>query len=179
MKRPLTLAALLFAALGILPTMAQEPAAPVKIGVLADLSGVYADIGGMGSVEAVKMAIADAGGTALGAPVEVVYADSQNKADLSTSIARQWFDSGVDMITDLPSSGMALAVMQVGREKHRLVLVSSAGSSDVTGKDGWQDLVLPDRRLCVRQVAAGRCHGRRDGGGRKGGRLDSAPVQHQ
>lgn len=134
MKRPLTLAALLLAALGALPAAAQDPGGPVKIGVLADLSGVYASIGGMGSVEAVKMAIADAGGTALGAPVEVVYADSQNKADLSVSIARQWFDTGVDMITDLPSSGMALAVMQVGREKHRLVLVSSAGTSEVTGK---------------------------------------------
>jgi branched-chain amino acid transport system substrate-binding protein len=106
----------------------------VKIGVLADMSGVYADVGGMGSVEAVRMAIADQGGMALGQPVEVVFADSQNKPDLSASIARQWFDSGVDMITDLPSSGMALAVMQVGREKHRLVLVTSAGSSEITGK---------------------------------------------
>jgi len=107
---------------------------PVKIGVLADMSSVYADIGGMGSVEAVRMAIADAGGSALGKPVEVVFADSQNKPDLSASLARQWFDSGVDMITDLPSSGMALSVMQVGREKHRLVLVTSAGSSEMTGK---------------------------------------------
>jgi branched-chain amino acid transport system substrate-binding protein len=131
MKRSLTLAAMLLASLAVRPAAAEEP---VKIGVLADLSGVYADIGGMGQVEAVRMAVADAGGSALGQPIEVVYADSQNKADLSTTIARQWFDTGVDMITDLPSSGMALAVIQVGREKHRLVLVSSAGSSEITGK---------------------------------------------
>ena len=133
MKRPLILAALL-AATAAWPAHADEPTGPVKIGVLADMSGVYSTIGGLGSVEAVKMAVADAGGSALGQPIEIVSADSQNKADLSTSIARQWFDTGVDMITDLPSSGMALAVIQVGREKHRLVLVSSAGSSEVTGK---------------------------------------------
>ena len=128
MKRAFVIAAWLLAA------PALHAAEPVKIGVLADLSGPYADIGGLGTVEAVKMAIADAGGSALGQPIEIVYADSQNKADLSTSIARQWFDSGVDMITDLPSSGMALAVIEVGREKHRLVLVTSAGSSEITGK---------------------------------------------
>jgi branched-chain amino acid transport system substrate-binding protein len=134
MKRALTLAALLLAATTLSPLRAAEPTGPVKIGVLADMSGVYAGIGGMGSVEAVKMAVADAGGSALGQPIEIVYADSENKADKSTAIARQWFDQGVDMITDLPSSGMALAVMEVGREKHRLVLVSSAGTSEVTGK---------------------------------------------
>ncbi len=130
--RPWLIAGL--AALGAtLPAWAQTNG-PVRIGVLADMSGVYADVGGMGSVEAVRMAVADFGGSVLGQPIEIVYADSQNKPDLSTSIARQWFDTGVDMITDLPSSGMALAVMQVGREKHRLVLVTSAGSSDITGK---------------------------------------------
>jgi branched-chain amino acid transport system substrate-binding protein len=134
MKRAFALAAWLIAAATPLTAAAQEPTGPVKIGVLADMSGIYADVGGMGSVEVVRMAIADAGGTALGQPIEVVFADSQNKPDLSATIARQWFDSGVDMITDLPSSGMALAVMQVGREKHRLVLVTSAGSSEMTGK---------------------------------------------
>ena len=95
---------------------------------------MYADVGGQGSVEAARMAVADFGGSVLGQPIEIVSADSQNKADLSASIARQWFDSGVDMITDLPSSGMALAVIGVAREKHRIVLVTSAGSSDITGK---------------------------------------------
>src|ERR1700712_3539701 len=107
---------------------------PVKIGVLADMSGVYADIGGQGSVEAVKMAIADFGGSVLGKPIEVVSADGQNKPDISANIARNWYDSGVDVITDLPSSGMALAVMQLARDKKKIALVTSAGSSDITGK---------------------------------------------
>src|ERR1700727_1093478 len=77
----------------------------VKIGVLADMSGVYADIGGQGSVEAVKMAIEDFGGSVLGKPIEVVSADGQNKPDIAGHIARSWYDSGVDVITDLPSSG--------------------------------------------------------------------------
>jgi branched-chain amino acid transport system substrate-binding protein len=106
----------------------------VKIGVLADMSGVYADIGGPGSVEAVKMAIADFGGSVLGKPIEVVSADGQNKPDVSANIARNWYDSGVDVITDLPSSGMALAVMQLSRDKKKIALVTSAGSSDITGK---------------------------------------------
>jgi branched-chain amino acid transport system substrate-binding protein len=107
---------------------------PVKIGVLADMSGVYADIGGQGSVEAVKMAIEDFGGSVLGKPIEVVSADGQNKPDISSNIARNWYDSGVDVITDLPSSGMALAVMQLARDKKKIALVTSAGSSDITGK---------------------------------------------
>ncbi|MET0967692.1 MAG: ABC transporter substrate-binding protein [Tardiphaga sp.] len=107
---------------------------PVKIGVLADMSGVYADIGGQGSVEAVKMAIADFGGSVLGKPIEVVSADGQNKPDISANIARNWYDSGVDAITDLPSSGMALAVMQLSKDKKKIALVTSAGSSDITGK---------------------------------------------
>jgi branched-chain amino acid transport system substrate-binding protein len=106
----------------------------VKIGVLADMSGVYADIGGQGSVEAVKMAVADFGGKVLGKPIEVVSADGQNKPDIATNIARQWYDSGVDIITDVPSSGMALAVMQLAKEKKKIAQITSAGSSDITGK---------------------------------------------
>jgi branched-chain amino acid transport system substrate-binding protein len=111
-----------------------QDSGPVKIGVLADMSGVYADIGGQGSVEAVKMAIDDFGGSVLGKPIEVVSADGQNKPDISSNIARNWYDSGVDMITDLPSSGMALAVMQLAKDKKKIALVTSAGSSDITGK---------------------------------------------
>src|ERR1700733_13428703 len=107
---------------------------PVRIGVLADMSGVYADIGGQGSVEAIKMAIDDFGGNVLGKPIEVVAADGQNKPDIAAGIARNWYDSGVDVITDLPSSGMALAVMQLAKDKKRIALVTSAGSSDITGK---------------------------------------------
>lgn len=107
---------------------------PVKIGAMVDLTSTYADIGGMGAVEAVRMAVADFGGSVLGRPIEVVYADGQNKPDIAANLARQWYDSGVDVITDLPSSGIALSVMQVSREKRRLALVTSAGSSDITGK---------------------------------------------
>jgi branched-chain amino acid transport system substrate-binding protein len=107
---------------------------PVKIGVLADMSGVYADIGGQGSVEAVKMAIEDFGGSVLGKPIEVVFADGQNKPDVASSIARNWYDSGVDVITDIPASGMALAIMQLSKDKKKIALVTSAGSSDITGK---------------------------------------------
>lgn len=115
-------------------SVAAEEAGGVKIGVLADMSGVYADIGGQGSVEAVKMAIEDFGGSVLGKPVEVVSADGQNKPDIATNIARNWYDSGVDAITDIPASGMALAIMQLSKEKKKVALVTSAGSSDITGK---------------------------------------------
>jgi branched-chain amino acid transport system substrate-binding protein len=107
---------------------------PVKIGVLADMSGVYADIGGQGSVEAVKMAIEDFGGSVLGKPIEVVSADGQNKPDVAAGIARNWYDSGVDVITDIPASGMALAIMQLSKDKKKIAMVTSAGSSDITGK---------------------------------------------
>src|ERR1700677_2230928 len=111
-----------------------EDDGPVKIGVLADMSGVYADIGGQGSVKAVKMAIEDFGGSLLGKPIEVVSADGQNKPDIAASIARNWYDSGVDVIADLPSSGMALAIMQLSKDKKKIAMVTSAGSSDITGK---------------------------------------------
>ena len=127
----------LLAAIGLivatcLPARAEEP--PVKIGALLDLTSTYSDIGGMGSVEAIRMAVEDAGGSVLGRKVEVVFADGLNKPDVSAQIARQWYDTDVQMITDLPSSGMALAVMQVAREKKRIALVASAGSSEITGK---------------------------------------------
>jgi branched-chain amino acid transport system substrate-binding protein len=107
---------------------------PVKIGVLADMSGVYADIGGQGSVDAVKMAIEDFGGNVLGKPIAVVFADGQNKPDVASSVARNWYDSGVDVITDIPASGMALAIMQLSKDKKKIAIVTSAGSSDITGK---------------------------------------------
>ncbi|MGX7706628.1 ABC transporter substrate-binding protein [Methylobacterium sp. Gmos1] len=107
---------------------------PVRIGVLVDLEGTYADIGGLGAVEAVRMAVEDVGGSVLGRPIEVVSAGGQNKADVAANIARQWYDSGVDVITDLPSSAMALAVMNLANEKKKIALVTSAGSSDITGK---------------------------------------------
>ena len=83
----------------------------VKIGILNDLSGVYADYGGKGPIEAAKMAIEDFGGSVLGQPIDMVTADHQNKPDLAGNIARRWYDAeGVDMITDLTTSSVALAV---------------------------------------------------------------------
>jgi len=108
----------------------------VKIGVLNDMSGLYADLGGPGSVLAANMAVEDFGAAGKGMKVEVVSADHQNKPDVGSSIARQWFDTDkVDVIVDVPTSSVALAVHQVAREKKKAMLNSGAATSDLTGKD--------------------------------------------
>ena len=105
----------------------------VKIGVLTDLGGIYSDFAGKGSIEAVKMAVEDFGGTVAGKKIEVVSADHQNKADVGSSKAREWFDADkVDMITDLVGSAPSLAVVEVARQKQRVVMVSGAYSSRLT-----------------------------------------------
>ena len=107
----------------------------VKIGVMSDLAGPYADLSGKGSVEAARMAVADFGGKVKGMPIEILSADHQNKPDVASSIARQWYDADkVDMITDLVTSSTALAVQQVAREKNRVDMVVTAATSDLTGK---------------------------------------------
>jgi len=107
----------------------------VKIGVLTDMSSLYADIGGPGSVTAARMAVEDSGIEKTGVKVEVIGADHQNKADVGTSIARQWYDvDKVDAIFDTPNSGVALAVNEVTREKNKVFVNSGAASSDLTGK---------------------------------------------
>jgi branched-chain amino acid transport system substrate-binding protein len=107
---------------------------PVKIGVLTDMSSLYADIGGKGSVEAAKMAVEDAGGNALGRPVEVIFGDHQNKPDIGASLAQKWYDAnGVDAIADVPTSSVALAVEDISRDRHKIVLFSGPASSDITG----------------------------------------------
>ena len=111
---------------------AQE--APVRIGVLTDESGPYAGSGGAGSVAAARMAVQDFGGTVLGRPVEVIRADTQNKPDVAGSIARKWYDGGVDAITDLPVTPVAAAVQQVAREKTRTVLITAAAVTEFTSK---------------------------------------------
>jgi branched-chain amino acid transport system substrate-binding protein len=112
---------------------AAQSAGPVKIGVLDDMTSLYADIGGKGSVEAAKMAAEDAGAV-LGQPVQVISGDHQNKPDVGSSIARQWYDEdGVDVITDVPNSGVALAVNEVSREKKKIALWSGPATSDLTG----------------------------------------------
>src|ERR1700759_2125211 len=106
----------------------------VKIGILNDQSGVYADYGGKYSVEAAKMAIEDFGGEVLGQKVEMVTADHQNKPDLATAIARRWYDAeNVDMITELTTSSVALAVQELSKEKKKIDIVVGAATSRLTG----------------------------------------------
>jgi branched-chain amino acid transport system substrate-binding protein len=108
---------------------------PVKIGVLTDMSSLYSDITGPGALAAVQMAVDDFGGTVAGMPIEIVSADHQNKPDVGADIARQWYDqAGVDVIVDVPTSSVALAVQEVSREKHKIVLLTAPASSDITGK---------------------------------------------
>ena len=127
--------ALIFAALLSLtagPAAAED--IPIKIGVLNDRSGVYADLAGEGSVIAAKMAVEDFGAAAKGIKVEIISADHQNKPDIASNIARQWIDQdGVDVIADVPTSSAALAVNEVVREKNKIFLVSGAATSDLTG----------------------------------------------
>jgi branched-chain amino acid transport system substrate-binding protein len=110
-----------------------QSSGPVKIGVLNDMSSLYADIGGKGSVVAAEMAAEDAG-PVLGQKVQIISADHQNKPDVGSTIARQWYDQdGVDAITDVPTSSVALAVNEVSREKKKIVLFTGPASSDLTG----------------------------------------------
>ena len=127
-------ASLAFAAAALFGTAAQAEDINVKLGVLSDMSSLYADIGGPGSVVAAKMAVEDFNPAAHGIKVEIVSADHQNKPDVGSSIARQWFDvDHVDAILDVPTSSVALAVSDVAREKNKVFLISGAASSDLTG----------------------------------------------
>jgi branched-chain amino acid transport system substrate-binding protein len=107
----------------------------VKIGILNDQSGVYADFGGKWSVEAAKMAVEDFGGKVQGAPIEVIDADHQNKPDIASNIARQWYDTEqVDAIMELTTSSVALAVQGISKEKKKIDIVTGAATTDLTGK---------------------------------------------
>ncbi len=106
----------------------------VKIGVLNDMSSLYSDATGKGSLTAAQMAVTDFGGHVRGKPIEVIGADHQNKPDIGSTIARTWFDTNkVDVIVDVPTSSVALAVQQITRERNRVFLISGAGASDLTG----------------------------------------------
>lgn len=109
--------------------------APVRLGVLTDENGPYADAGGAGSIAAARLAVQDFGPAVLGRPIEVIHADTQNKPDVAGSIARGWYDSGVDAIMDLPVTPVALSVQQVAREKMRTVLITAAAISEFTSKN--------------------------------------------
>jgi branched-chain amino acid transport system substrate-binding protein len=107
----------------------------IRIGILNDRSGIYADLGGEGSVVAARMAAEEFGNAIDGVPIEIVSADHQNKADVASGIARQWIDTEqVDMIADVPNSAAALAVQEVTRESNRIFIITGAAATDLTGK---------------------------------------------
>jgi branched-chain amino acid transport system substrate-binding protein len=127
--------ALLAALLGAAPAWAQISDGVVKIGVLTDMAGVYADLSGAGSIAAAEMALEDFGPTVAGVPIEIVTADHQNKADIAATRAREWFESdGVDVIVDLVTSSVALAVQEVGRQMNQVTIVSGAATSRLTNE---------------------------------------------
>jgi len=134
MKTAFATAVVAFLALTV-PASAEISGDVVKIGVLNDMSSLYADISGPGSVEAARMAIADFGGAVNGKKIELISADHQNKPDIGSAIATQWFDNdGVDVVVDVPTSSVALAVQEVARNKGKVFLISGAAASDLTGK---------------------------------------------
>lgn len=121
-------------ALSMLPTQAAEALTP-RIGVLTDMSGTYADISGKGSVVAAQMAVEDFAAQHPEVKADVVSADHQNKTDVGLSIARSWIDNDhVDVIAELTTSSVALATQRLVTEKNKLMLITGAGSSDMTGK---------------------------------------------
>ena len=134
----------------------------VKIGVLNDQSGLYADLAGQGSVEAARMAVEDFGGSVDGAAIEVLSADHQNKPDVGSNVVRQWIDvDDVDVIVDVPTSSVALAVTEIVKEKDRVFLVSGAATTELTGA-----ACSPEHHpLDLRHLCAGGRHRPRDGPG--------------
>lgn len=132
---------LAFAAL-LVAASARADEQPIRIGVLNDMSGPYADFQGPGSVLAAQMAVEDYGGKAAGHKVEVISADHQNKPDVGAAIARQWIDrDGVDMIADVPNSSVALAVSQIVKERNKVFIGSGAGTAELTGAQCTPNIV--------------------------------------
>jgi len=123
------------AGLAATPALAEVSDSKVKIGILNDQSGVYADFGGKNSVEAAKMAVEDFGGKVLDAPIEIVSADHQNKPDIASNIARQWYDTEqVDSIMELTTSSVGLAVQALSQEKKKVTINTGAATTELTGK---------------------------------------------
>lgn len=116
--------------------VAQQSGNAIKIGVLNDQSGLYAEFGGAGSVAAAKMAVEDFGGTVLGRRIEVLSADHQNKPDVASNIARQWLDvDGVEVFADLTNSAVSLAVQHIARERGKIALFSGPATTRLTNED--------------------------------------------
>jgi branched-chain amino acid transport system substrate-binding protein len=129
---------------GLLAGTASAQNGAVKIGVLDDMSGVYADNTGPGEVLAVKFAIEDFGGSVLGKPIEMVSADFQNKVDVGVSIARRWYDEeNVDLVVGIPNSAIALALVKVAEEKNRIVMPTAAATSELTAKGCGPNAIHP------------------------------------
>jgi branched-chain amino acid transport system substrate-binding protein len=140
-RLPFRFAATLLCAACVYPSAGAQTARPaagasdgvVKLGVLTDMSGPFSDFSGSGSVSAVRMAVADFGGKVLGKPIEVVYADHQNKTDVGANLAREWYEkSKVDAIFDISNSGVALAVMNVTRDQNKVVVLGGVSNTRVT-----------------------------------------------
>lgn len=126
---------LVLAAMTALSPHARADDKVIRIGVMNDMSGPYADFQGPGSVLAAQMAVEDYGGKAAGRPVEVISGDHQNKPDIGAALAREWIDTkGVDAIVDLPNSAVALAVNQIVKDKNKALLASGAGTDALTGR---------------------------------------------
>jgi branched-chain amino acid transport system substrate-binding protein len=133
MKALISLAAFAVA-LGCSGAQAQYTDGTIRIGVLNDMSGTYSDLSGRGSLIAARMAVEDFGAAAKGMKVEIVGADHQNKPDIGSNIVRKWIDTGrVDVIVDVPTSSVALAVNEIVRDKNKVFLVSGGATSDLTG----------------------------------------------
>ncbi|WP_188612472.1 ABC transporter substrate-binding protein [Chelatococcus reniformis] len=132
---------LLMAALGLAgfaiagAAQAGDRTGTVKIGVLTDMSGVFSDLTGNGAVQAAKMAAEAYGGRAAGRPIEVIFADHQNKADIGAAIIRRWYDQeDVDMVVDFANSAVALAAVGITRERNKVMIPSGVGTTELTGK---------------------------------------------
>ncbi len=134
MKRRLKILLIVSLSLACGSAHAQYTDGVVKIGILTDMTSLYSDLTGAGSVAAAKLAVEDFNPASKGMKVEIVYADHQNKADVGVSIANSWFDTGqVDVIVDVPNSAVALGVSEAARQKNKVFLVSGGGTSDLTG----------------------------------------------
>lgn len=134
-KWKLPAAGLLATMLAAAPAGAQISDDVVRLGVLTDITGVYSATTGMGSVAAVRMAVEDFGGTVLGKPIDVVYADHQNKPEIGIATANRWYDvDKVDAIFDVPTSSIALAVQEITKTKNKILMINGGGAADLTGK---------------------------------------------
>lgn len=119
-----------------LPAFAANAADPIKIGIMNDQSGIFADLAGPGSVIAARMAVEDAGGRVLDRPIEILIADHQNKPDIGAAIARRWYGpENVQLIVDIPVSSVGIAVQNIARSMKRVVIFSGSTSSELIGKE--------------------------------------------